>query len=100
MPKIVIYIAAGFLFIGALPLPYGYYMLLRFIACGVFGWAAYIAFDRNEEILPWILIILTIVFNPFVKIHFPKEIWAVIDLCSGVFLLSIRSKIEEKQRTR
>ncbi|WP_419588687.1 DUF6804 family protein [Thiolapillus sp.] len=29
MPKVILFIAAGMLFIGVLPLPYGYYMLLR-----------------------------------------------------------------------
>ena len=31
LPKPLIYIAAGLLFLGAFPLPYGYYMLLRVI---------------------------------------------------------------------
>ena len=97
MPKLLIYIAAGFLFIGVFPLPYGYYMLLRFRACGVFAWAAFIAFERNEDILPWIFIVLAIVFNPILKIHFPKEMWAVIDFCSGMFLILIRGKIQENE---
>ena len=69
------------LFIGVLPLPYGYYMLLRFVACAVFVWAAFITYENNEEVLPWVFGILAIVFNPIIKIHFPKELWAVIDLC-------------------
>lgn len=97
MPKPVIYIASAFLLIGVLSLPYGYYMLLRFIACGVFGWAAYVAFERKESILPWAFIILAIVFNPIIKINFPKEIWTVIDLGSAVFLILIRGKIEENK---
>ena len=95
MPKPLIYIAAAFLFIGVLPLPYGYYMLLRFIACGVFAWAAYITFERNEDVLPWVFIILAIVFNPIIKIHFPKEIWSVVDFGSGLFLLINRKRIQE-----
>lgn len=87
MPKPLIYITAGMLFLGALPLPYGYYMLLRLVACGVFAWAAFITYEKNEEILPWVFGIFAIIFNPIFKIHFPKELWAVIDVCSGVFLL-------------
>jgi hypothetical protein len=45
--------------------------------CGVFAWAAYIAFERNEDILPWVFIVLAIIFNPILKIHFPKEMWVV-----------------------
>jgi hypothetical protein len=35
---------------------------------GVFAWAAYIAFERNEDILPWVFIVLAIIFNPILKI--------------------------------
>jgi len=93
MPKPLIYIAAGFLFVGVLPLPYGYYMLLRFIAFFVFAWAAFITYEKNEEILPWVFGILAIVFNPIIKIHFPKEVWMIVDFCSGVFLVLMSKKI-------
>lgn len=93
MPRAVIFIAAGMLFIGVLPLPYGYYMLLRFVACGVFAWAAFITYEKNEEVLPWVFGILAVVFNPLIKIHFPKELWAVIDFCSGLFLLLISKSL-------
>ena len=96
MPKQLIYIAAGFLFIGVFPLPYGYYMLLRFIAFVVFAWAAVITFKRNEKTLPWVFGILAVVFNPILKIHFPKELWAIIDFSSGLFLVLISKKIQVK----
>jgi hypothetical protein len=93
MPKALIYITAGFLFVGVLPLPYGYYMLLRLIACGVFAWAAYIAFERKDDVLPWVFIVLAIVFNPIIKIHFPKEFWVALDIGSAIFILVVKPKI-------
>jgi hypothetical protein len=96
MPRQLIYIAAFIIIVGILPLPYGYYMFLRFVACGVFAWAAYIAFQKNEEYLPWVFIILAIVFNPIIKIYFQKEIWIPIDACSGLLLLFIRKRIQCK----
>lgn len=98
MPVAPIYIVSAMLFIGIAPLPYGYYMLLRLVACCVFAWAAYISFERNENVLPWIFIVLAIVFNPIIKIYFPKEMWAVIDFCSGLFLVLIRNKIQENDK--
>jgi hypothetical protein len=98
MPKPFLFIAAGLLFIGALPLPYGYYMLLRFIACGVFAWAAFITYENKEEILPWVFGVLAIVFNPIIKIHFPKEVWAIIDFCSGSFLLIMSKKLVRNEK--
>ncbi|WP_049781168.1 DUF6804 family protein [Hahella chejuensis] len=93
MPKAVIFIAAGMLFVGVLSLPYGYYMLLRIVACGVFAWAAFITYEKNEEVVPWVFGILAIVFNPLIKIHFSKELWAVVDFCSGLFLLIVSKKL-------
>ncbi len=96
MPVAVIYITAAMLFIGAAPLPYGYYMLLRLVATGVFIWAAFIAYERNNEALPWVYGILALLFNPLIKIHLPKELWAVVDVGSGVLLLATKSAIQEK----
>ena len=96
MPVAVIYIAAAMLFIGAAPLPYGYYMLLRLVATGVFIWAALIAYERKNASLPWVYGVLALLFNPLIKIHLPKELWAVVDIGSGVLLLLTKSRIEQR----
>jgi hypothetical protein len=96
MPTAVIYISAVMLFVGAAPLPYGYYMLLRLVAFGVFAFAAFIAFDRKNKSLPWVYVFIALVFNPIIKIHFPKEIWAVIDVASGVLLLATAKTVKTK----
>jgi hypothetical protein len=83
MPTVVIYVTPAMLFLGAAPLPYGYYMLLRLVACGVFAFAAFIAFDRKSKALPWVYGFMALVFNPIIKIHFPKEIWALGTLMYG-----------------
>ncbi|PNK60109.1 DUF6804 family protein [Psychrobacter sp. FDAARGOS_221] len=95
MPKQVIFLAAGFLFFGILPLPYGYYTLLRLISCAVFAWAAYVTFEKQEALLPWIFIVLALLFNPVIKVYLAKETWAVIDFCCAVFLLIVSPKLKE-----
>ena len=85
------------LFIGAAPLPYGYYMLLRLVATGVFFWAAYISYERKCDVLPWVLGLLALVFNPIFKIHLPKELWAVIDVGTGILLLMVKGKIQDNK---
>lgn len=94
MPIAVIYAAAAMLFLGAAPLPYGYYMLLRLVACGVFAFAAFIAFDRKHKVLPWVYGFMALVFNPIIKIHFPKEMWAVVDIASGILLLATAKAVK------
>ncbi len=97
MPIAVIYIAAAMLFVGAAPLPYGYYMFLRIVATGVFVWAAFVTYERGDKSLPWVYGILAILFNPLIKVHLPKELWAVVDVGVGIFLLVTSSKIRAKK---
>lgn len=96
MPVAVIYITASMLFIGAAPLPYGFYMLLRLVATGVFIWAACVAYERKSEALPWVYGVLALLFNPLIKIHLPKELWAIVDIGSGVLLLATKSTIQQR----
>lgn len=97
MPIPVIYIAVVMLFVGAAPLPYGYYMLLRLVATGVLMWAAFVAYERKFEVVPWVYGVLAILFNPIVKIHLPKELWAAIDVGTGIFILATKSKIQKQK---
>jgi hypothetical protein len=95
MPIAVIYIASGMLFLGAAPLPYGYYMLLRIVATAVFVWATIVVHEKHDTVLPWVFGVCAILFNPIIKIHLPKELWAVIDIGAGILLLAVQSKIKE-----
>lgn len=88
MPVAIIYICAAMLFLGAAPLPYGYYTLLRLVACGVFAFAAFVAYDRKSKALPWVYGFMALVFNPIIKIHLPKEMWVVVDIVAGILLLA------------
>lgn len=97
MPVTVIYIAAGMLFVGTLPLPYGYYLLLRLVVTGTFAWAAYVAYFKQNKILPWGFAVLALLFNPIIKIHLQKEVWAVVDVAAGILLLAVKRKIEESK---
>ncbi|MCE5232734.1 MAG: DUF6804 family protein [Mizugakiibacter sp.] len=87
MPIGVIYACAAMLFVGTAPLPYGYYTLLRLVACGVFSLAAFVSADRKHKVLPWVFGLAALLFNPIAKVHLPKEAWALVDVAAGVFLL-------------
>ena len=88
MPPIVIYVAVGMLWIGAAPLPYGYYTLLRLVVTIVFVWAAYVAYQGKHSILPYAYGLLALLFNPIVPIYLDKTLWAVMDILAGIFLLA------------
>ena len=87
MPLVAIYAAAALLFIGAFPLPYGFYMVLRVVGCGIFIWAAIVASGRHAKTLPWVYGGLAVIFNPLIKVHLPKEAWAAVDVAAAVLLL-------------
>ena len=93
MPVAPIYIVSALLFLGAAPLPYGYYMLLRLAACGFFIWAAVITYEKKSQYLSWVFVLLALLFNPIIKVHFPKELWAAIDVAAAVFVLVVRKKL-------
>lgn len=95
MPTPVIYICAAMLFLGAVPLPYGYYTLLRLVACGVFGFAAFTAHERKNIVLPWIYGMIALLFNPVFKVHFSKGTWALLDVAAAVVLLATAGSIRE-----
>ena len=96
MPIALIYLCAAMLFIGAAPLPYDYYMVLRIVACGVFGFAAFIAFNRKCKALVLLFGILSVLFNPFIKVHFPTEVWNLVDIAAGIVLLVAAKTVSTK----
>lgn len=93
MPVAPIYIVSALLFLGAAPFPYGYYMLLRIAACGFFIWAAVITYEKKSKYLPWVFVLLALLFNPIIKVHFSKEVWVAIDVASAIFVLVVRQKL-------
>lgn len=97
MPLAVIYITATVLFIAVAPLPYGYYTLLRIVATVAFVWAAIAAYERECEVLPWVFSVMAIVFNPIIKIHLPREVWAAVDIAAGILLLATQSVVRNRR---
>ncbi len=62
--------------------PYGYYILLRWVCFGVFGYLALQAFDQRRQGWVWILGITAGLYNPIVPVHMTREIWSVINIAT------------------
>ncbi len=99
MRKPLIYITTGLLLVGALPMPYGYYMLLRIVVTLVFAWAAFIVYEKSHEWLPWLYGIITILFNPIIPIFFQKELWVVVDVLSASILFLTQRYLVDDDRS-
>lgn len=66
--------------------PYGYYMLLRLIVCGVSIYGAVQAHVRGLNGWVWTLAVLAVLFNPIVPVNLMKGVWVMIDLVGAVLL--------------
>jgi hypothetical protein len=86
LPIFVIWASAAFCFIAVFDLPYGFYLLLRWVVCGVAVAGAFEFYAVKKFGWVWGLGVLAVLFNPILKVHFEKEIWRVIDSLAGIIL--------------
>jgi len=68
-------------------LPYAYFQVLRWVACGVCGYRAYLAFMLEKKAWMWGFVCSAVLFNPIAPIHLDRETWAVIDVVLAIALL-------------
>lgn len=97
--NIALLVAAIFLFIALFDgWPYGFYTLLRFVIFAISAYVAWMSYEVKKEKWVWIFGFLAVLFNPFIVIHFDREIWSVIDLIVGVFMIIslFALKLEQK----
>jgi hypothetical protein len=80
------YAVAAALVVGAFPLPYGYYMLLRVLACAAFGYAAFLAYKSKAWPTLAMLALATVAFNPLIPLRLSKAVWAAVDMSAGAYL--------------
>jgi hypothetical protein len=70
--------------------PYGYYVLLRWVCCGVFAFLAFHAIALAMPGWSWTLGITALVYNPILPVHLSREIWSIVNIVTvGVAIMSI-----------
>ena len=81
----LITIAAIVVAVGLLPMPYGYYMLLRFFFCGVcLYYLSGVRGVRDAE--KWVLVGLAVLYNPLVPVELgSKPIWSIVNIGTVVW---------------
>lgn len=86
--NIALLIAAAFLFLAIFDgWPYGFFTLLRFVVFACSTYVAWVAHEAQKKKWVWIFGFFAVLFNPFIVIHLDREIWSVIDLIVGVFMV-------------
>ena len=78
--------------------PYGYYMVLRWVVCGASIYLAVKAHSLAKPKCFWILVVLALLYNPFIRAHLSRDTWSVVNLATIVvfavtfYVLRKRSK--------
>ena len=69
------------------PMPYGYFMQVRFVMMVACGWMAYQYYQRNKTVATWAFGILAMLFQPMYKIAFGRTVWNIVDVIVAIFLI-------------
>lgn len=68
--------------------PYGYYVLLRVVCCGVFAFLAFHALAQDKQGWVWTLGVTAVVYNPFIRVHLNREIWSVVNVATIIIAVA------------
>ena len=77
------------LLICLLAMPYGYYVLIRFIATICFCIFTVQYHDKNKQGLVITFGSLALLFQPFFKVVLGRTIWNVVDVLVAIFLVGL-----------
>lgn len=80
MNQLVKVILTGTLILSFLSMPSLFYRASGYILFVGFGWLAYDAFQRRDQMDVKIFAVLTILYNPFFIIPFPHFLWIVVNV--------------------
>lgn len=80
--------------------PYGYYVLLRVVCCGVFAFLTLQALAQDKQGWAWALGITAVVYNPFIRVHLNRDIWSIVNVATIIVAVaSIVVLKSEKAKT-
>lgn len=75
-----------------LPMPYGYYVLVRFAAMVVFAVMAYQYYIKKRETMMITFGALTLLFQPIVRISLGHKSWQFIDVVVAFIIFYLLRK--------
>ena len=84
--KLVLAIA---LLLCLVPMPYGYYMLVRIVATILFVVFARQYYLAKKEELAITFGVLALIFQPLIKISLGRGVWNMVDVVVAILLLAL-----------
>lgn len=79
---------AAMLLLCLLPMPYGYYHLVRFLAMVFFAALALASLHRKKE-LAIASGVLALLFQPFLKVSLGRPLWQFVDVLVALALIGL-----------
>lgn len=84
------------LFLCLLPMPYGFYVLARFLAMAAFAYLAYLEYKNKNTDRMVVFIVLAVLFQPFAKIALGRTIWNIVDVVVAAYLIYLSLRVYRK----
>lgn len=91
-------VLAALLLLCLAAMPYGYYVLVRFVAMILFALFAYEKWQKEQPTLAIVFGALSLIFQPFIKIALGRDIWNFVDVVVAVGLLALWLKGDYKEK--
>jgi len=66
---------------------YEYFQVMRTICMISFAAFAFMSYISERNFFTFIWIFMAIIINPFIKIHFGREIWNIVDVIFAIIVL-------------
>lgn len=73
-------------------MPYGYYVLVRYLSMIAFIYLAYDSFKTNKADLGIVFVVLAILFQPIFKIALGRVLWNVVDVVVAIGMIYLAVK--------
>lgn len=90
-------ILSALLLLCLLPMPYGYYMLVRFVSTVAFGVMSYQYIKKKQTALAVTFGALALLFQPFIKVALGRTIWNIVDVIVAIMLVMLWVKVNKKK---
>lgn len=87
MEKLIKIILAILFFMCLIDFPYGFYQFVRFTALVGFAILAFKAFEKENQTEMIMYIVLTLLFQPLIKISLGRTLWNIVDVTVALYLL-------------
>lgn len=80
------------------PMPYGYYILVRYGSAVVFGIMTYQYYLEKKENLALTWGALAVLFQPLIKIPLGRTVWNIVDVIVAIILFFIILRTHSKKK--